>query len=100
LLDKAAKTSPHFGQLIKAVLEPHAFINLRKAQGLVADADRFPVDIIEEAAQMILAQRLSITNKTFKVVLQKLQSEKQSKTVISISEKTLRFIRPMDYFIK
>ena len=49
---------------------------------------------------MILAQRLSITNKTFKVVLQKLQSEKQSKTVISISEKTLRFIRPMDYFIK
>jgi len=100
LLDKAAKTSPHFGQLIKSVLEPHAFINLRKAQGLVADADHFPADIIEEAAQMILAQRLSITNKTFKIVLQKLQSEKQSHTGITISEKTRRFVRPMDYFIK
>lgn len=100
LLDKAAKTSPHFGQLIKSVLEPHAFINLRKAQGLVAEADHFPADIIEEAAQMILAQRLSITSKTFKIVLQKLQKEKQSHTGITISDKTRRFVRPMDYFIK
>jgi hypothetical protein len=99
LLEKAARTSPYFGQLIRAVLEPHAFINLRKAQALVAEADHFPSDVVEQAAQMFLTQRRNLNSKTFKLVLRKLQNEKRNHIAIPISDPTRRFVRPMDYFI-
>ena len=100
LQDKAAQTSYHFGQLVKRILEPHAFINLRKAQGLVALADKFEPDLIELAAQMALDKCLTVTPKSFKKLLQKLQSENQNKDQITISEQTSQFVRTMDYFVR
>lgn len=100
LIDQANKISLYFGQVIKTVLEPHAFINMRKAQGLLAAAEDFTPDLIEEAAQILLKQRLNLTRATFRTVLQKVQSEKQNQPSIPISEKTERFLRSIDYFIK
>ena len=100
LIDQANKISLHFGQVIKAVLEPHAFINMRKAQGLLAAAEDFTPDLIEAAAQILLKQRLNLTPATLRTLLQKVQSEKQNQPAIAISEKTERFIRSMDYFIQ
>jgi transposase len=98
LQDKAAQISYHFGILIRQVLEPHAFFNLRKAQGLLSLAEKFAPDLVETAAKTALDRGISITPKSFKMLLQKLQIT--NKEQIPISKQTELFIRSMDYFVR
>ena len=99
LQDKARQTSYHFGQLIKKVLEPHAFINLRKAQGLVALAQQFDPDLIEQAAATAIQKHLNVTPTSFKALLHKIQTENQDNVKLTISENTQQYIRTINYFI-
>jgi hypothetical protein len=100
LRTKADTVSHHFGQLIRKILQPHAFINLRKAQGLVSLSDKFDQELIDQASFMALNNDLTVTYKSFKKLIEKLQLQKQDETQIAISEQTQLFLRSMDYFVK
>lgn len=97
---KASKTGYHFGQLVRTVLEPHAFINMRKAQGLVALVEKYDSDLLEKAAELATRKRLSVTPKSFKMLIEKIQNLLQENNQIKKSERTSRFVRDMDYFIQ
>ena len=65
LQNKAAAVGDNFAKLIRSVLKPHAFLNLRKAQGLVSLTDKYDPQLIEQAATIFLKQHLNInTNNT------------------------------------
>jgi len=95
LQNKAAAIGDNFAKLIRSVLKPHAFLNLRKAQGLVSQYDP---KLIEQAATIFLEQHLTINYKLFKNMIGKIQSNKQQ-SQIQLSQQSLQFVREMDYFI-
>ncbi len=70
LQQQAANVGKHFALLIRTVLEPHAFINMRKAQGLLALAEKYQASVLDEAAQSALQQHIPITTpKVFKRII-------------------------------
>jgi transposase len=98
LLGEAEKISGDFGYLIKKILSPHAYINMRKAQGLIRIAGKYPVDIINEASRIILDDYKSVNPRLFSsVVAELLSSEKEEQ--LPISNETSSYIRSSDYFI-
>jgi hypothetical protein len=99
LQQKAQKISPAFAQLIRNVLEPHAFINLRKAQGLLGTAQNYNAKLIDQAAKTALEQQLHITPKLFKQLLQKIITEQNQKQLPALSQASLEFVRQPDYFV-
>jgi hypothetical protein len=96
--NKAAAIGDNFAKLIRSVLQPHAFLNLRKAQGLVSLADKYDPKLIEQAAAIFLNQHLTINYKLFKKIIEKIKSNKQQ-SEIQLSQQSLQFVREMDYFI-
>lgn len=98
LQNKAAAVGDNFGKLVRAVLKPHAFLNLRKAQGLVSLTDKYDHQLIEQTAAIFLNQHLTINYRLFKEMIEKIKSNKQQ-TSIQLSQQSLQFVREMDYFI-
>lgn len=98
LQKQAGKVGPHFRELVRGVLKPHAFINLRRAQGLVGLVKKYDHKLIEKAAHAALDQHLSLMPKPFTQLLEKLKQDNQEQIQIPISLFTQEFIRPMDYF--
>lgn len=94
---KAGQVGPRFRQLIRKILEPHAFINLRKAQGLVELMKKYDHTLLETAAAMTLEQHLSTVPKTFIRLVQTI-TEQQHEEAIPVSLFTQDFVRPMGYF--
>jgi len=99
LQQKAHDISPAFGQLIRAVLEPHAFLNLRRAQGLVSTAQIYSPMLVDQAAKTALEQQLHMTPKLFKQLVQKIKEKKQQPQHPSLSQASLDFVRQADYFV-
>ncbi len=99
LQKRAARFGKSFEQLIRNVLQPHAFMNLRKAQGLLSLAEKYQPQFIEQAATVAIDQKISVTPKLFKRMLEKLQQKDQQQNNIMISQESMQFIRKMDYFI-
>lgn len=95
LLRRAERIGPAMGAYIRLVLEPHAKINLRKAQGMLGLADRYGADAIETAATTALSTRRFQLD-AFKRLLQEPPEEEEQ---IPISSETAAFVRPPDYFI-
>ena len=100
LQQRAAQVGPLFRQLIRTVLTPHAFLNLRKAQGIVSLAERWSADLLEQAAAYALDHRISVTPINFKRLLQTIQKQTHMSTQLTLSEQTRSFVRDMDYFIQ
>jgi len=98
LQKEAGKVGPHFRKLIRHILEPHAFINLRRAQGLVGLIKKHNHKLLERTAQTALEQKLTVRAKSFVELMEKLEQQHQETTQIPISLFTQEFIRPMDYF--
>ena len=94
---KAGKIGPKFKKLIRNILEPHAFMNLRKAQGLISLSERHSHSLVEKAATIALDQNIFVIPKTFKRLLGKLEQQTQEQE-LSISSQTKDFIRDIDYF--
>ncbi|MDR3501734.1 MAG: hypothetical protein P4L79_04045, partial [Legionella sp.] len=95
----AEEISPEFGDLITRILAPHAFINMRKAQGLLSIASRYPKDIIALASQAALDDYRHLTPKVFTSIIEKIIESNEEETSINISTETSCFVRNMDYFI-
>ena len=99
LQQKASDIGPQFGTLIRTLLEQHAFLNMRRAQGLVSLADKYPSSLVEQAAELALNQQLSTHPKLFKRLIETLQNQHQQQNPIQLSQQSLEFVRDMDYFI-
>jgi transposase len=99
ILAKAQAIGPHFHTLLRSLLEIHAFINLRKAQGLLALADQFDRAIMETAAVFAIEHRLSMAPEQFKLLLEKLHAQECETTAIPLSQQSLEFVRDISYFI-
>jgi hypothetical protein len=100
LLSRAEAITPHFHRLIRSLLEVHAFINLRKAQGLIAIAEREDRSLVNQAAAFILEHRLQVHPKAFRDLLAKLRLRDNEKESLPLSQETLSFVRDASYFIR
>ena len=98
LCKKAAQTGPNLEKLVRSILSPHAYINLRKAQGIAALAKKYPADVIEQAAEAALARFGSISPKLFKSMVEKLLQHNEHNNQLSLSDETSSFVRDMEYF--
>lgn len=103
LQQSAMNVGPNFCQLIRNVLTPHAFINLRKAQALLALKSKWSHALIEQAAAIAMEQHIRITPNNFKQLLEKLSNENHNKNsgqTPTHSQQTLDFLRDITYFMK
>jgi hypothetical protein len=100
LLSRAESISPHFHKLIRGLLEVHAFINLRKTQGLIAIAEKTESPLVDQAAAFILEHRLNVHPRVFRELLAKLRLQEQTNEPLPVSQETLSFVRDVSYFIR
>ena len=98
LQKKAAIIGTNFKCLIRNILRIHAFINMRKAQGLLKLSEKYDPKLIEKTAEYILKLNPNAceTPKSFKYQLEKIQI--QSEQPPSLQQST-EFVRDMNYFI-
>jgi transposase len=99
LQQKASDIGPQFGTLIRTLLQQHAFLNMRRAQGLVNLAEKYLPPLVEQAAELALNQQLSTHPQLFKRLIETIQNHNQQQSPIQLSQQSLEFVRDMDYFI-
>lgn len=101
LLARSSKIGPRFYDLISGLLKAHAFINLRRAQGLlhVAESTPGPQAVVERAAAYIDDAGLKATPHELRRVLSRMAAESTAPNLVPISEATAEFIRDITYFI-
>lgn len=100
LCNKAAEIGVSFEKLVRSILSPHAFINLRKAQGIVSLAQKYPNEIIENASEIALSLYRCVSPKIFKSIIENIQQKKTEQMgQLSLSEETSGFVRDMEYFL-
>ena len=95
ILRRAERIGPAMGAYIRLILEPHAKINLRKAQGMLGFAERYGADALEGAATTALSKRRFQLNDFRRLLQDPPEAEEQ----IPISSATAAYIRPPGYFI-
>ena len=98
LQDQAAKIGPQFQSLVKSVLNPHAFLNLRRAQGIISVAKSYPTELVELAAATLIGQPFQFTPKYFKASIEKLVELEYQPQDIPLSDETRTFVRDPEYF--
>ncbi len=98
LCQKAKQLGPYFGQLITTILEPHAFINMRNAMGIVNLSQNYDDKLLEQSAEIILKKQLPPTRKTMKKLIESLCRAQMANKEIPLSEETRSFLRSGSYF--
>ncbi len=99
LIERSEKISPHFHRLIRRLLEVHAFLNLRNAQGLLTLAGRYDSSDVDRAAAFALDHHLKLTPSVFRELLGKLRALDRHDEALTLSDESLSFVRNMEYFI-
>jgi transposase len=91
-----------FGELVTSILRVHAYINMRKAQGLITSAAHYSDDIVESAAEQVSIFAPGVSLKLFQAVLRKFSQRPnpdRQEEDLPLSQDTHEFVRPIDYFI-
>ncbi len=103
ILQKKAETisGVYLKQLIRKLLTPHAFINLRRAQGIISIAEKHSGSLVEKAAYEALNRRRTPHPKDFKKLIETIKKgeEKLSYNRFILSEETNSFVRNAEYFV-
>jgi transposase len=100
VLERAERIGPTFHQVIRELLDEHAFLNLRRAQGLLAAAEEEHAPrAVECAIQALLAHGVKATPAVLRHVLTRLAAEETAGGVLPISPETQAFVRDASYFI-
>lgn len=87
-------------EVIRKLLTPHAFINLRRAQGIISIAKKHPKDLIDKAAYQALQRRRTPHPKDFKRLIETILNQEESVIEgIAISDETKELTRNVEYFI-
>jgi len=100
LLNQAKNISGELGKLVWKILIPHAYINMRKAQGIIRIAEKFNSDIIDRVSIIAMENHKRITPKIFMRIIEDINTvttERQEN--IPVSEETSSFLRDTEYFI-
>jgi len=83
------------------LLQAHAYLNLRRAQGLVAVAEGgYDPPLITRATRFIQEHRLKLSPRDLRHLLEKLQTEESTRRSLPCSEASGEFVRDITYFIK
>lgn len=87
-------------EVIRKLLTPHAFINLRRAQGIISIAKQFPKNLNEKAASEALLRRRSPHPKDYKKLIESIKIKEETVSEgIAVSEETETFTRDIEYFV-
>ena len=100
LQDEAAKIGPHFAHLVRRILTPHAYMNMRRAIGVVAIAKSYDPHLVERATFEISPASV-FSPKHFRALLDKLryiEEVEHSSEPPAMSQETLSFQRPIAYY--
>lgn len=101
LLERAARFGPDFHQIVRDLLEAHAYLNLRRAQGLVGVAEGgYDPRLISRAARFMLEHHLKPTPRDLRHLLDKLQCDESTHRLLPFSDASREFVRDITYFIK
>ncbi len=98
LISKAYRVGPYYKKMVENLLKIHAFINLRKAQGLISLIDSYPKNVLEKCAQYIIDKNIKVNFKDFKLLLHNFSLYENDLSGITISDQTKEFVREIDYF--
>jgi len=98
LLARAEAIGPHFHGIIRKILEIHAFINLRSAMGLTAEAERSDRSLVERASRLMSDHHIKATPRDLRLVMEKLRAEDLQRP-LPLSDATSEFLRDGTYFI-
>jgi transposase len=99
LQNEASKIGPQFALLVRRMLLPHAFMNMRRVQGILTIAKEYPVQLVEcAAAELVPGSRC--TPKHFKALLEKIitMKEEEQSYEFLLSDETRSFVRDITYF--
>jgi transposase len=99
LQNEAAKIGPQFALLIRNILIPHAFMNMRRVQGILTIAKTYPAQLVESAVAELTTGSF-YTPKHFKAFMDKtitIKQEEQSNEFF-LSQETRLFVRDSSYF--
>lgn len=99
LQQQAKHVGPYFAQLVRQVLQPHAFLNLRRAQGLVRLMDQWDHQLIEQTATVFIHNQMTFHLNDFKRLLELITQQEQPPEPIKLSQQSLEFVRDISYFI-
>ena len=99
LYDESLKISVNFAKLVKHILAPHAYNNLRRVQGIMSLAKSCPPELIDKVSLIALEEHRDVHPKLFKTIIAKLQEQlMEENNQIPISEETNSFLRDIEYF--
>ena len=107
LQTQATKIGTSFHELVRTILTPNAFMNMRRAQGIIEVAKKYPAELVEEAAFNLLSSiRTSprpgngvyFSPKYFKASIEKLIQSKKEPQQLKLSDETQSFVRDIGYF--
>jgi transposase len=99
LLKRAQEIGPNFHSLVHELLTVHAFINLRRAQGLLRVAEETDPLIVERAAHFIKEQRMNVTHRELRRLVTKLSGDIFEQQSLPFSDDSREFVRDINYFI-
>ncbi len=98
LQSQAMKIGWRFHALIRKTLQPHAFMNFRRAQGLLALKNKYTQDLIEQASAIAI-EHSKMYPKLFESILIKLlEDQKPEDPPLVLSEESNSFVRDISYF--
>jgi hypothetical protein len=97
LIRKAALIGPYFKRMIHNTLKVHAWLALRRAQGLLALKDSYSRKHLEKGAKYVVEKDIKPAPKEFKRLLSSLE-DYENDSGIPISNSTESYIREAEYF--
>jgi transposase len=95
---KANAICPELEELISRILSPHAFINMRKAQGIIGIAEKHSPEVIAEVSRLAIDNYRRITPQLFTALIESVTNTKEE-DILYLSDETTGYIRGMEYFI-
>jgi hypothetical protein len=101
LLDRSSHIGPDFYQLIHHLFDVDAYVNFRRAQGLVTTAEEaHDPHLVNRAARFMREYRVRATPRDLRCLLEKLRIEDEHQQYsLSLSEVSHEFVRDITYFI-
>jgi transposase len=99
LLERAQKIGPNFHQIVHGLLTLHAFINLRRAQGLLGVAEGADPNIVEIAARFINEHNMNVSHRELRQLVTKFSAQALEQQSLPFSDDSREFVRDINYFI-
>lgn len=100
LIERAKRVGEYFHKLILNIINPHFFLNLRRAQGILNISEKFESNIVEKASRVALLNDCYLSPKSFKIIIEKIiEMENHEYDYKQFSEESLSFVRDGNYFI-